>query len=82
MYDLFEEFLWDLFKVLVFQLDDDVCLGWVLKIVNCQVGVGDLFSFMGYWLQVLMIGINNGLLYLVLVFCIFVKNVFFVDKVE
>ncbi len=59
MYDPFEESLRDLLKVSV-EHDDDAALGRVLKVVNRQVGIGDLFVLFGRGLKATMIALNNG----------------------
>lgn len=82
MCDPSEESLRDLLKASAPQPDGDAHLGRVLKTVNRQVSVGDLFSLIGHWLQALTIGINNGSPHLAPVSRISAKNASSVDKAE
>ncbi len=60
MKDPFEESLRDLLKSSPTEHDDDAALDRVLKTANRQVGAGDLFSMVGRWLDVLMIGLSSA----------------------
>ncbi|HLV17042.1 MAG TPA: CrfX protein [Pseudomonas sp.] len=61
MHDPFEESLRDLLrKAPPSAHDDDEVLHRVLKTANRQVGVGALFTLMGYWFEALMIALNAG----------------------